>query len=37
MSLSDHLQQRFLDSIAALETALEVLVEPIALAVASMV
>ena len=37
MSLSDHLQQQFLDSIAAQELALEVLVEPIALAVTRMV
>lgn len=37
MSLSEHLQQQFVDSIAAQESALEVLVEPIALAVERMV
>lgn len=37
MSLSEHLQQQFLDSIATQESALEVLVEPIALAVERMV
>lgn len=37
MSLSEHLQQQFLDSIAAQESALEVMVEPIALAVDRMV
>lgn len=37
MSLSEHLQQQFVDSIAAQEAALEVLVEPIALTVERMV
>lgn len=37
MSLTDHLQQQFLDSIAAQESALEVMLEPIALAVERMV
>jgi D-sedoheptulose 7-phosphate isomerase len=37
MSLSEHLQQQFLDSIATQESALEVLVEPITLAVERMV
>jgi D-sedoheptulose 7-phosphate isomerase len=36
MSLSDHLHQQFLDSIATQESALEALVEPIALAVERM-
>lgn len=37
MSLSEHLQQQFVDSIATQEAALEVLVEPIALTVERMV
>jgi len=37
MSLSEHLQQQFLDSIATQESALEVMLEPIAQAVERMV